>query len=125
MQHRRRDESPKSYAPDGSHLGADRIYWRELSQKDITDLCNYTFFEAVETDCLQFQFLNETVRIDLRKHCLLRPADEDWQVSDDPLLALATVVYLNNIASVYPMGKDIVGIKDLKESHFFTGPHEL
>jgi hypothetical protein len=34
-------------------------------------------------------------------------------------------MYLNNIEQVYPMGKDIVGIKDLKESHFFAGPHEL
>lgn len=125
MQHRRRDESPKAYASDGSHLRADRIYWQELSQKDITGLCNVTLFEAVETDCLQFQFLNESVRIDLRKHCLLRPADGGWQVSDDPLLALATVIYLNNIECVYPMGKDIVGIRDLKEEHFFAGPHEL
>ena len=125
MQHRRRDEPPKAYAPNGSHLGADRIYWHELSQKDITRLCNYSFFEAVETNCLQFQFLNETVRIDLRKHCLLRLADGGWQVSDDPLLALATVIYLNKIERVYPMGRDIVGIKDLKEGHFFAGPHEL
>jgi hypothetical protein len=125
MQQRRRDESPKAYAPDGSHLEADRIYWHELSQKDITSLCNVTFFEAVEADRLQFQFLNETVRIDLRKRCLLRPTDDGWQVSDDPLLTLSTVMYLNNVERVYPMGKDIVGIKDLKEGHFFAGPHEL
>ena len=125
MQHRRRDESPKAYAPDGSHLEIDPIYWRELSQKDIISLCNYTFFEAVKTDCLQFQFLNELIRIDLHQHCLLRPGDGIWQVSDDPLLALATVIYLKNIEHIYPMGKDIVGIKDLKEGHFFIGPHEL
>jgi hypothetical protein len=125
MQQRRRDESPKAYAPDGSHLVVDPIYWQELSQKEITHLCNHTFFEAVGTECLQFQFLNETIRIDLRRQCLLRPADDGWQVSDDPLLALATVVYLKNIKQIYPMGKDIVGIKDLKGGHFFVGPHQL
>jgi hypothetical protein len=125
MQQRRRDESPKAYAPDGSHLVVDPIYWQELSQKEITRLCNHTFFEAVETECLQFQFLNETIRIDLRRQCLLRPADDGWRVSDDPLLALATVVYLKNIKQIYPMGKDIVGIKDLKGGHFFVGPHQL
>jgi hypothetical protein len=34
-------------------------------------------------------------------------------------------MYLKNINAIYPMGKDIVGVKDLKEGHFFAGPHEF
>jgi hypothetical protein len=35
------------------------------------------------------------------------------------------VLYLINVKDVYPLGRDIVGPKDLKEGHFFQGPHEL
>ncbi len=35
------------------------------------------------------------------------------------------MLYLINVKDVYPLGRDIVGPKDLKEGHFFQGPHEL
>ena len=125
MQQRRNDKSARGYASDGSHLEADQIQWNQLSQKDPVTICNQTFFDPIGKDCLQFQFLNEALRIDLHQRCLLRQAGEVWQKSDDPLLTLATITYLTNIEDVYPLGKDIVGIKDLKEGHFFCGPHEL
>jgi hypothetical protein len=34
-------------------------------------------------------------------------------------------MYLINVSELVPMGREIVGIKDLKEGHFFQGPHEL
>jgi len=112
-----------TYAFDGSHLDVDAIYWREVAARDRLGLCNITFFDAVASDILQFHFLNEDVRIDLSQRCLLRPNESGWEKSDDPLLTLATVMYLKNIQSVYPMGTDIVGSRDLKEGHFFSGPH--
>ncbi|HSM88852.1 MAG TPA: DUF3786 domain-containing protein, partial [Desulfobacterales bacterium] len=51
--------------------------------------------------------------------------DTGWDETDDPLLELATVLYLANVKDLYPLGRDIVGPKDLKEGHFFQGPHEL
>lgn len=126
MQERRKNEKPSAYAPDGSHLSVDAAYWEEVSQRDKTALCNVTFFEVVAPENLQFRFLNENIRIDLSRHCLLREdAQGDWHQSDDPLLALVTVMYLKAIDAIYPMGQDIVGAKDLKEGHFFTGPHEF
>jgi hypothetical protein len=35
------------------------------------------------------------------------------------------VMYLRGVRQIHPMGRDIVGTKDLKEGHFFAGPHEL
>jgi hypothetical protein len=35
------------------------------------------------------------------------------------------VVYLNRVKKLHPVGKEIVGVKDLKEAHFFQGPHAL
>jgi len=51
--------------------------------------------------------------------------NDRWSQTDDPLLELVTVLYLINVTGLYPMDRDIVGVKDLKEAHFFQGPHAL
>ena len=68
---------------------------------------------------IQFHFLQEDVVLDLEKRCLMRLKDRVWQKTDDPLLELVTVMYLINVTDIYPIGRDIVGVKDLKEGHFF------
>jgi hypothetical protein len=113
------------YTANGSHLRVDALYWEQVARRDRIELCNYTFFEPVPPDSFQFRFLNEDVRIDLSHHCLRRLRKGQWMKEDDPLLTLATVIYMKNIDSVYPLGQDIVGIADLKEASFFCGPHEL
>ncbi len=118
-------EDPQTYASDGSHLNVDDLYWQELAARDLVSLCNFTFFDPVAQGHLQFRFLNEEVRVDLGQNCLQRHTDGRWTKSDDPLLALVTVMYLKNVNGIYPLGKEIVGVKDLKEGHFFAGPHEL
>ena len=114
-----------SYTTDGSHLQVDDDFWEEVARKDRTELCNHTFFDPVAADEFQFRFLNENIRVDLSHYCLRRSRDGEWQREDDPLLTLATVIYMKNVDGVYPLGQDIVGIADLKEGSFFTGPHEL
>ncbi len=117
--------TPEAYASDGSHFQVDEVFWEEVARKDRTTLCNHTFFEPVPPDGFQFRFLNEDVRVDLTHRYLRRFREGIWQRDDDPLLALPTVVYLKNVDGVYPLGRDIVGIPDLKQGSFFTGPHEL
>ena len=119
------DRTATAYSDDGSHLQVDAIYWQEIMQRDRAALCNLTFFDRTESDALQFRFLNEEVRIDFSTRTLLRSSGGMWHRSEDPLLTLATVMYLKNVQAVYPLGKDIVGVRDLKEGHFFAGPHEL
>ena len=63
--------------------------------------------------------------VDFEERCLKRMANDRWTKTDDPLLELATVLYLINVNELYPIDKDVVGVKDLKEGHFFQGPHAL
>jgi hypothetical protein len=63
--------------------------------------------------------------VDPAATCLRRRIGERWEKTDDPLLELSTVMYLVQVRDIYPIGRDIVGPKDLKEGHFFQGPHEL
>lgn len=63
--------------------------------------------------------------VDLDTRCLKQNQRGRWHRLTDPLLELATVLYLSNVRELVPMGREIVGLKDLKEGHFFQGPHEL
>jgi Domain of unknown function (DUF3786) len=126
MQQRRLKTTPAAYAPDGSHLEVAEEYWQAAAARPSLDLCNLTFFERVGSGRFQFRFLSEDVRIDLNTRCLLRPdAADRWATYKDPLLALATVIYLKNVQQIHPLGQDIVSAKELKEGHFFTGPHRF
>ena len=125
MQHRRLKEKPPAYAPDGSRVTVDAAYWDDLLKRDIDTLCNFTLFENDSSGHLRFHFLNEEIMVDFEERCLKRMANDRWSKTDDPLLELATVLYLINVNGLYPIDKDIVGVKDLKEGHFFQGPHAL
>lgn len=125
MQKRRLQERPTAYAPDGSRVKVAPTYWDDLKQKDVTAMCNLTLFTPVSPGRVVFQFLNEEVMVDIENCCLKRKVNDKWAISDDPLLELVTVMYLINVTDIYPVGRDIVGVKDLKEGHFFQGPHAL
>jgi hypothetical protein len=125
MQKRRRKELPPAFAPDNTRAGVDPIYWDELQAKDLNYLCNLTLFTPVSDNQLSFPFLNENILVDIKERCLKRFGDRGWEKTDDPLLELVTVLYLNGVNDIYPLGKDIVSAKDLKEGHFFQGPHAL
>ena len=125
MQQRRLKEKPPAYAPDGSRVTVDPVYWDDLLKRNIESLCNATLFENDPSGQLRFHFLNEDIVVDLEERCLKRMENDRWSPTDDPLLELVTVLYLTNVKGLYPIDKDIVGVKDLKESHFFQGPHAL
>jgi hypothetical protein len=113
------------YASDGSHVTVAREYWDRLRGQDLEVLCHRTGFAAPADGQLVFRFLNADMMVDVPQGCLKRSVNGIWQPAEDRLLELATVLYLINVRDVYPLGRDIVGPKDLKEGHFFQGPHEL
>jgi hypothetical protein len=125
MQERRRSVPPPAYAPDGSHLRVALDYWERLKQKDLLQLSALTQFELTHDRRILFKFLNRNVWVDPESCCLRRPAESGGEMIEDPLLELVCVLYLINVKDVYPLGRDIVGPQDLKEGHFFQGPHEL
>jgi hypothetical protein len=125
MQERRRQLPPQPYAPDGSHVAVAEQYWDRLRNQDLGVLCHRTGFAAPAEGQLVFRFLNTDMMVDVRQGCLKRTMGGRWQLTEDRLLELATVLYLINVQDVYPLGREIVGPKDLKEGHFFQGPHEL
>jgi hypothetical protein len=74
---------------------------------------------------LGFRFLNAERRVDTAGRRLMKLSEGEWKPANDALLELAAVLYLVNVKDIYPLGRQIVGPKDLREGHFFQGPHEL
>jgi hypothetical protein len=125
MQKQRPKQLSPAFAPDQDRVNVAPEYWDELQKKEVNTLCNLTLFNADSVSQLRFRFLNEDILVDLKDRCLKRSGVNDWEKTDDSLLELVTVIYLINVKQAYPIGKDIVGTKDLKEAHFFQGPHAL
>jgi hypothetical protein len=125
MQERRRKQNPPAFAPDKTPVEVPAHYWEVLLKKDINTLCNLTLFSAASSHQMVFAFLNEKVLVDLKERSLKRDRGRGWEKTSDPLLELLTLVYLNNVKILHPLGREIVSVKDLKEAHFFQGPHAL
>jgi hypothetical protein len=113
------------YAPDGSHLRQNQIQWEDLARRPLEELANLTLAIPLPGHRLQFRFLGEDIWVDIPNHRLMRVRGDEGIPLDDPLLELVTLVYLNQVNTLLPLDRDIVGLQDLKESHFFVGPHEL
>ncbi|UCF89990.1 MAG: DUF3786 domain-containing protein [Desulfobacterales bacterium] len=125
MQARRRREKPPAWGPDHPRVTVPADYWEAMQTKDVVTLCNLTLFSPCADRQLLFRFLQEDILIDIKDRCLKRRSGDGWQKTADPLLELVTLVYLIRVDAVYPLGRDIVGPQDLKEGHFFRGPHAL
>ena len=125
MQKRRRKQNPPAFAPDKSRVEVPAHFWDDLQKKNLNTLCNLTLFNRIAPHQMVFRFLNEDVLVDFNERCLKRKQGRGWESTPDPMLELVTVVYLNSVKILHPLGQEIVGVKDLKESHFFQGPHAL
>ncbi len=129
MQQRRIRQRPPATSPNNAPVTVPTEYWDALQARDVHHLCTLTLADpdpaAAPAAALVLHCLNEKIRVDIPGRRLMRPKKNGWEETDDPLLELIALIYLNNVAGVYPLGKEIVGPKDLKEAHFFQGPHEL
>ncbi|MDY6970760.1 MAG: DUF3786 domain-containing protein [Thermodesulfobacteriota bacterium] len=125
MQERRRRERPPAFDHNGRLIKVPSEYWKQLGKKDSDNLLNLTLFSTHSSGGLLFHHLNEDVLVDLDNCCLRRFHEGRWKRTDDPLLELITLLYLNNVDSFHPLGKDIVSPRDLRAAYYFQGSHAL
>lgn len=125
MQARRLNEIPPAFDPHGHPIKVPSEYWDRLQNKDINTLCNLTLGNPHDSSGLILRFLNEDILVDIKYRCIRRLHNRVWEKTDDPLLELIILLYLWNVKSLHPLGKEIVSKNDLKEAHFFVGTHDL
>lgn len=126
MQERRRKGRPPALDHNGLPISVPDEYWEALTDRDRNAIANLTLFEPHPSGGLLFPFLSQQVLVDIANRRLLGlDAAGGGAVLVDPLLELVTLIYLNHVKAVYPLGKDIISCKDLKEAHYFKGRHQL
>lgn len=125
MQDRRRDSRPPPLDHNGRPIRVPPDYWGALRARDRKALLNLTLFQPGPSGALIFRFLREEILVDVENACLKTGRGDRWTRLDDPLLELITLLYLNHVKALHPLGRDMVGFKGLKEAHYFKGRHEL
>ncbi len=125
MQERRRKQRPPALDHNGRPISVPKQYWISLKQKDILNILNATLFRSISSGCLVFEHFNKEVMLDMNDECLRFNVDNKWKRIDDPLLELVTLLYLNNANRIEPLGRGIIGVRDLKQFSYFKGRHEL
>lgn len=99
-------------------------HWTDLKNMSLPDVCRRTGAILHAPNAVTVRFLNQDLRIDLNRCRLFRTEGNRWNEITDPLLELITLVYLLNAKSD-PLSEKMIGINELKDSHFFQGPHAV
>jgi hypothetical protein len=120
MQRRRREEPPPSNSPKEGTIVVSEQFWEELSKADLERVCAFSLAELSVSKTLCLKFLNKKIHVNLADRSL-------WEGESRihyPLLELLVLVYLINVRSD-PVKNDLISVSELKDAHFFTGPHVL
>lgn len=99
-------------------------HWADLNNMPAAEVCARTGAVRHGPDAFGIRFLNEDLRIVLNGRRLLRRERDGWHEVTDPLLELMTLVYLLHAKSD-PLCEEMIGISELKDFHFFQGPHAV
>jgi hypothetical protein len=124
MQERRREELPQSKSPVGDAVQVPVQYWDDLSERDLGKICESTLAMAHPPHALVLPFLSEVLLVDVKERSLKRQKGVTWEKMEYPLLELLILIYLLK-AKEDGFSGEMITVQELKDSHFFQGPHEL
>ncbi len=99
-------------------------YWQRLEDRDINALCRRALAIPVAPQALRLSSLNNDVHIDLYAQTLHIKIGDQWEPVTSALIRLLVMVYLLHVSDS-PLLGDRISVHDLKDAHFFQGPHEL
>jgi len=110
--------------PTGEIIKVPTDYWDKLKKRNIDELCKLSLAHVYPPEGLLVHFLNKEILLDMDNRSIHRLNDNNREEIENPFLELIILVYLLNVSSDNP-GQDIISVRDLKNAHFFQGPHEL
>jgi hypothetical protein len=125
MQKRRRRQRPPALSPYRSLVQIPQQYWDQVQSRDLADLCQVLPGRAYHQDGLVFSSFQEEILLDPGQRCLKRRQAGHWEVTNDPQLELVVLLFLSRVTEIFPLAGEFISVADLKEAHYFKGPHEL
>lgn len=138
MQERRRSRTADSPVVPGSSLTVPDEYWEALQHADREDLAQRTLARPeVESSVIVLDFLDDELRVDPQQKLIFRKdascgsasslssaSSSSFRVPVEGfLIRLLTTIYLIQAQAV-PVSNDWIGVQQLRDAHFFQGPHE-
>lgn len=119
----------KSKYPDlsdlpGSSLGVPPQFWNDLLLADHEQIAVNALAQIEDAGGLVFDFLNTSLWVNPNGQTILKKHGQEWKPVRTPLLQLLSVLYLLHAVDV-PLRQEMIGVQELKDAHFFQGPHAL
>lgn len=125
MQERRRKEPPPAMTHNRTRLTVPEEYWERIAARDVSVLCDAAEATAGPDGGVCIQSFNELLWVDTVGKRLRRRAGDQWIEIDDGLWKLVILLYLVNVEPMREVARDLIGLGDLKEAHYFRGPHAM
>lgn len=110
--------------PKNSIIKVPSKYWDDLKKMDMKQVCEHSLVISSDSGRLRILFLNQDILVDIENRCLLRIYPDRGEKIDNSLLELVILVYLLN-ATPDLIRREMISVSDLKDAHFFQGPHTL
>lgn len=124
MQKRRRKQKPPERNPKGDLINVPPEYWDDLKKMDQAKLCERSLVVSHPPEGVLFRHLNDDILVDVENGCLWRLKQKEREKIDHAIFELVVLIYLLN-ATPDLITREMIGVNDLKDAHFFQGPHTL
>ncbi len=125
MHKRRRAQPSPALSPYRSLIEVPEQFWDQVQQLTQAEICRLLPGRPYGSQGVIFSSLAQEYLLDCQERGLKAKVGSRWEVIDQPQLELLTVLFLAKNAEPRPETGDLIGIRDLKEAHYFAGPHEL
>jgi len=108
----------------GSSLDVPPQFWNDLDLADHDQVAAKALAQIENNGSLVFDFLNGSLQVNPKQQMVFQKHGSDWKPVKKPLLRLLSVLYLLRAVDD-PLKQEMIGVQELKDAHFFQGPHEL
>jgi hypothetical protein len=117
-------EKPRIEEPKDNLLSVPQTHWSDLEARDLKKVCELSLARLHPPDGLLIRIFNKDILVDIQNRCLKHLHHDQWETITQPLMELITLVYLVRAAPVFP-SQEMISVHELKDAHFFQGPHAL
>jgi len=107
---------------DTSKVSVPPEHWSDLKAMNRETLCEHTGAKMDGSKGFFLHFLNKDLLVDVEETTIWQMEGNRRKESNNRLLKLITLVYLLN-ATEKTISGELIGVRELKDAHFFQGPH--
>lgn len=109
---------------DTGNVSIPPEHWSDLEAVNREKMCGRTGAKMDGSDGCYLRFLNSDLLVNIEGKTIWQMEGGGRKESNNRLLNLITLVYLLN-ATEKTISGELIGVRELKDAHFFQGPHAI